>query len=243
MRKFGQYLFLLMVLQSFGQQKPNASKEKKLTDEGKDNIFQNHTPRSRDFHGIGHSLFFDLNLGPLQNYTHIRNQDTVQIYSRLTEYSLYHISYFFRVNVAQPDDDKAISITLNPGIGLGMSQSKKIKGFGIFTGGAYVGWERGAGSTYRSTEEKGRFIRLGAEYNYSPLTIGSQEDGNTDIKSWVSPVLSFGFRKENSKQNLVETNVKIGVGTEAADPTISENSFIFYRPFSLRISMVIFLDH
>lgn len=243
MRSLFLYIFLISCTVLSAQKKSTTKGKSKPKEKEHNNIFTNHTPHSRDFHGIGHSLFFDLNLAPLKPYTVIKNQDTTAEFSRLTEYSLYHISYFFRLNLIQPDDDRAFTFTLNPGIGLGLSQSKKMKGFGIFTGGAYFGWETGMGSTYLSSEEKGRFIRLGAEYSYLPLAINSQEKDNQEIKSFVTPAISFGFRKENPKQNMVETNIKIGMGLTKADQTLGSSSFVFYRAFNFRLSMVVYLDH
>ncbi|MBC7862530.1 MAG: hypothetical protein IAF38_06100 [Bacteroidia bacterium] len=218
--------------------------KKELTDPGHTHkSIKEHTPRARDFHAVGHSLFFDLNLAPLKPYTVIKNYDTTLEYSRVAEYSFYHISYFLRFNLAQPSNEKAFTLTLNPGVGLGMAQSKKMKGFGVFSGGVYLGWETGAGSTYRSAEEKGNFIRLGVEYSKLPLIISSKDPHSKEITSWLSPVISFGFRKENVKQNLYETNFKIGWGFPKANDANSINTYTFARPVTFRLSMVIFLDH
>jgi hypothetical protein len=226
----------------YAQKKKTKEKEKEKPTAG-GGFLKEHKPHARDFHSLGHSLFFDLNLAPLRPYTVIKNYDTTTEYSRLVEYSLYHISYFLRFNLYEPDDERALTITMNPGLGLGLTESRKMKGFGIFTGGLLIGWEKGVGATYRSGEPKGRFIRLGAEYSYLPLVISSQEENQNEIKSWISPVLSFGFRKENAKQNLVETNFKIGWGFPKVDDPRATTTYVFYRPFSLRISMAVYFDH
>lgn len=229
-------------------QAQTQKKEKKdFTDSGKGNFLWNHTPRSRDFHAVGHSLFLDLNLSPIQTYapdTISNPLDTTTKFSRIAEYSIYHISYFLRFNVLQPDDEKAVTLTLNPGIGAGFSQSKRVKGFGIFTGGAYLGYEWGNGSTYRSAEEKGAFIRLGAEYNYTPLIISKRSREESDIKTWITPAIMFGTRKANYKGRLIETNMKIGWGLEKVkEEGNALNPYTFARPFSCRFSLVVFLDY
>jgi hypothetical protein len=229
----------------FAQEKRSKNGEK-LTDTGKSNFFTSHSPKARDFHSFGHSLFFDLNLSPIKAYAPEKknSSDTLTKFSRISEYSIYHISYYFRYNIFQPSNDKAVTLTFNPGIGFGVSQSKRVKGFGAFTGGAYIGYEWGNGSTYRSEEERGAFIRLGAEYNYTPLIITSKTSNEHESKYWIGPSVSFGVRKENQKEKLVETNFKIGWGlNKVTDDENAISPYAFARPVSFRFSFVIFMDH
>jgi hypothetical protein len=247
------FTVILLLLFFCGQQvlaqQNKKSETKKLTDTDKSSggFLKNHTPRSKDFHAIGHSLFFDINLSPIQSYapdTILDPFDSTTKYSRVAEYSFYNLSYFFRYNVYQPDDERAVTVTLTPSLGLGLSESKHVKGFGIVTGAALIGYEWGNGATYRSEREKGGFIRLGAEYNYTPLLVTSTRRPDKDIRGWIGPVISGGTRRINSKDQLVESNVKIGFGvnriTESDDGV---NPYLFSRAFSLRYSIVIYLDH
>ena len=241
MRRFFLLFLLLSGSLLFSQKGKSKTKEKeKHRDKNSGSIFKDHTPYARDFHSVGHSLFFDLNLAPLTSY---KVNDTLNSYSRLAEYSFYHISYFFRLNLIQPSDERAITLALNPGIGLGQTASKNIGGFGMVSLGALLGWETGAGSTYMSGEDRGGFFRLGAEYTYMPLITGKKTAGEHDIRSWISPIVSFGFRKENRKQNLIETNFKVGWGFPRQNDLTATNSFTFARPFTFRMSFVVFLDH
>ncbi len=230
---------------AFGQQKKDPE-EKKLTDSGKSNFFNSHTPRSKDFHAVGHSLFFDLNLGPIQTYAPDTTDlyDTTTKFSRVAEYSFYNISYYLRFNVYQPDDNKAVSLTINPALGLGFSQSKRIKGFGVGSGAAYVGYEWGLGSTYRTDATRGGFIRLGAEYYYTPIIVDTRARDDRDIRSWISPVISFGSRRESAKERLIESNFKIGWGLNRVDDVDNGvNPYMFSREFSFRYSIVVYLDY
>ena len=220
-------------------------KSKKNTKQEKKGSFFEHKPSACDFHAVGHSLFGDLNLFPVVRYgaDSLSEFDTLPVFSRVKNYNLYHISYHFRYNLYQPDEEKAISLLISPGLGLGLSQSKKINGFGIFNSSLLLGYEWGAGSTYRSIEEKGYFIRAGLEYHYAPLIFFDRVNDEKELRTFLGPVFSAGFRKENLKGKLVETNLKIGWGFEQVDPGIYNVPFSFSRPFSLRISFVIFLDH
>ena len=242
-RIFCVIIILIFDAGSFYAQKTSGKSAKNKT--GKSNFFTQHKPSSRDFHSIGHSLFTDFNLLPIVRYDpdSLSIYDTLPTYSRLKNYNIYHVSYYFRYNIFQLHEEKVISLTINPGIGLGLSQSKKINGFGILNGSVSFGYEWGAGASYRSIEERGYFVRAGAEIHYAPLLIIKSESVNNDSKSWVGPVVSAGFRKENSKGKLIETNLKIGWGFKKVNYDGAISPFIFSRPFSFRFSFVIFLDH
>jgi hypothetical protein len=237
-------LFLFSATSFFSQTK---EKDKpRLTDTGKSNFFNSHTPRSKDFHAVGHSLFFDLNLSPIKTYAPDTTDpfDSTTKFSRIAQYSFYNISYFFRYNVYQPTDNKAFSITINPALGLGFSQSKRVKGFGVASGAVYLGYEWGLGSTYRTDESKGAFVRLGAEYYYTPLLIESRKRDDSDIRSWISPVISFGTRRETEKARLLESNFKLGWGlSSVGDEDNGVNPYLFARAFNFRYSLVVYLDH
>ena len=242
---FKYFLIFILLFSVFGVIAQTKSNKKVKQTNEKKNIFKDHKPSARDFHSIGHSLFGDMSLMPISRYSadSLSDFDTLPIFSRIKNYSFYHVSYFFRYNVFQIDDEKVFSLTLNPGLGLGLAESKKIKGFGSFTGSALFGFEYGAGSTYRSIEEKGFFIRLGAEYVYSPLIVFSENDRNIDGRFFFGPALSSGFRKEYEGERLIETNIKIGFATQKVQDDRYYVPFLFARSINFRVSFVIFLDH
>ncbi len=243
--------FLIIILFSFlpcfyfAQKNTTIKNVKNKQDQEKKYFLQQHKPSAIDFHAIGHSLFFDLNLSPIQTYAadSTTYADTLTTYSRIAQYSFYHICYHFRLNLFNIDDDNAISLSLSPGIGLGSSQSKKINGFGALTGAAQLGYEWGIGSTYRSAADKGGCVKIGVEYSYSPITIQSHKTAERDIRSWLNPVLSFGFRKENNREKLIENNFKIGFGLQKANQLIGVNPYSIGRSFSFRYSFIVYLDH
>lgn len=109
--------------------------------------------------------------------------------------------------------------------------------------GILIGFEKGAGSTYLSEEEKGGFFRLGAEITYMPIFYTKRQENEKDIRYWINPIVSFGFRKENSKQNLIETNFKIGWGVSKEKNIYALDTYTFLRPVSFRMSFVVYLDH
>ncbi|MFN6036898.1 MAG: hypothetical protein ACK452_00390, partial [Bacteroidota bacterium] len=236
-------LFLILGIDICLAQKKTVKPSKKKKESK--NIFKEHKPSARDFHSIGHAFFSDLNLLPAYRYPadSITEFDTLPVFSRLKNYNAYHISYFFRYNLFQPDDEKIISLVMNPGFGIGLSQSKKINGFGVFNGSILLGYEWGAGSTYRSIEEKGFFIRAGVDYNYAPLITFSRIKPDNDPRYFIAPSVSFGSRKENDRGKLIETNIKIGMGLNKLNEEGVDNPFIFSRPISVRFSFVVFLDH
>jgi hypothetical protein len=241
-RKYILYILVLFAFCGFGQKKTTKASKKK-TDKG--NFFTNHKPSSRDFHSYGNAILTDFSLFPISKYPSdkLTFDDTLPIFSRIRNYNLYHISYFFRYNIFQPDDEKAITVALNPGLGIGFSQSKRVDGFGIFNGSMLLGFEWGAGATYRSIEEKGFFIRAGAEYNYAPLVVFSTRSVDNDVRTYISPIVSVGMRRQNLNGKLFETNLKIGWGSETVDESNGISPYMFSSPFSFRFSVVVFLDH
>ena len=241
-----KYLVLLFFYTSIcsAQTKKNNSSDKKEKQEKK-HFLQQHKPRAIDFHALGHSFFFDLNLSPIQAYAadSTTPSDTLPIFSRISQMSIYNISYHFRLNLFRIDDDHAVSLTLNPGLGIGISQSKKINGFGAFTGAALLGYEWGLGSTYRSALETGGCVKAGIEYTRSPLTGTVVSRPESEIREWINAVISFGVRKENQKRKLLENNFKIGFGTSTVDELNGVNPYRIARSFSFRYSFVVYLDY
>ena len=131
--------------------------------------------------------------------------------------SLATYMYRLRYNLTEMSDESSLSIFATPQVGLHVSitgdDNIALPGFGTISLPIGISLDKGAGSTYNSSAEKGVSFKLGIEILYAPVIKGKNDyEGGKykGISPSFIPTASIGYRYWNKNNVMREVQFQAG---------------------------------
>ena len=211
------------------------------------------TKSTKVFHAIGYTVLADFVSSPVKIIPFSRFDENTSTYVDSHSFlktegiNLGTFMYRFRYNIKEFSQESALSLSVNPSVCLELFVPEKLTddvGLFVFNLPLLLNYEHGAGSTYKSSAEKGFVIGAGIEYFKAPILFVEQPD-NMPITSFIIPVASAGFRYWTKNNRLAEINLKFGKGAKVKLPEIYEAETLprSLSAYSFRLSYILFLNY